>query len=626
MNMKRILSGLAAAALALCLLPAAHGVQASTSEMAQVLSALDIMTGNENGDLMLSRNVTRAEFTKLIIAASPLGDSVGASTSVSPYPDVPYTHWAAPYVEAAVATGYVNGYLDGTFHPDENITLAMGVTMAVRLLGYTDTDFSGAWPSGQMTLYRNLDLDEGISIGQDSPMTRQDAMCLFYNLLTAKTKTGQVYLTTLGHTLTAAGEIDRVALINSAMEGPVIMSGDWRSKINFDVTGTTVYRGGNLSTLSALQTNDIIYYSKSMRTLWAYSNKVTGIYQAVSPSSSTPTSITVAGRTYAIETADAAYALSNLGSYKVGDTVTLLLGRDGNVAAVAAASSITGALYGIVSSVADGSYTDTNGNSYTAKTITITATDGNTYSYPVDAKSSLKAGNLVQVTSSSDGSARVTRLNQSSVSGKVNATASKLGSTAFADDLEILDTNDDGLAVRIYPSRLAGMTLDSSDVKYYRKNAAGEIDILILNDATGDFYAYGILTSSQETDVSYGDTSILAGVYEYDVEGVSYTYALQNGILNLSTGPVRIEGSLYSPTKMSKLSSVKLSAVDATSAVTQSNTTFPVWDSVAVYELENGTYRLSSLERIRTGYTLTGYYDKAVSDGGCIRVIVARPQ
>ena len=47
---------------------------------------------------------------------------------------------------------------------------------------------------------------------------------------------------------------------------------------------------------------------------------------------------------------------------------------------------------------------------------------------------------------------------------------------------------------------------------------------------------------------------------------------------------------------------------------------------MSVYELENNTYRISSLERVRSGYTLTGYYDKAVADGGRIRVIVARPQ
>lgn len=222
---KRILSLLLSLALVLPV-TSALAAPASVNDMAQVLSALDIMTGNESGDLMLTRPVTRAEFTKLVIAASPLGENVGATTTVSPYPDVPYTHWAAPYVEAAVAAGYVNGYLDGTFHPDENITLAMGVTMAVRLLGYSDADFSGAWPSGQMTLYRNLDLDEGIAIGPDGYMTRQDAMYLFYNLLTAKTKQGQPYLLMLGHSLTPTGEIDRVALINAAMDGPVVMTGN----------------------------------------------------------------------------------------------------------------------------------------------------------------------------------------------------------------------------------------------------------------------------------------------------------------------------------------------------------------------------------------------------------------
>ena len=619
---KRILPVLLTLALILPLTPA-RAATASVEDMAQVLSALDIMTGNEHGDMMLTRKVTRAEFTKLVVAASPYGKNVGASTTVSPYPDVPYSHWAAPYVEAAVSTGLVNGYLDGTFHPDETITLAMGVTMAVRLLGYQDSDFSGAWPAGQMTLYRNLDLDEGITIGQDSPMTRQDAMYLFYNLLTAKTKQGQVYLMTLGHSLTATGEIDRVALINAAMDGPVVMAGDWRSKVGFDVNTATVYRGGNLSSLTALQPNDVIYWSKSMRTLWAYSNKVTGLYQAVSPTPSNPSSVTVAGKTYAIETADAAYALSNLGGYKTGDTVTLLLGRNGGVAAVAASSSVSGTLYGVVSAVMDAGYTDENGNSYTAKTVAFTATDGNTYSYPVAANASFKAGNLVQVTLTGGGQAQVSRLNQTSVSGKVNSSATKLGNTPLADDLEILDVNGDGLCAKLYPSRLAGMQLDSDDVKYCRRNASGEIDILILNDATGDIYSYGVLTDAQEVDASM---AMMGGVYQYDVGGVSYVYSTQGSIFNVSEGPVKIEGSLRAPSRMKALQSVRLDSVDALTAVTKDNESFPVSDGVAVYELENGDYRLSSLERVRSGYALTGYYDKAVSDGGRIRVIVARPQ
>lgn len=618
---KRILPILLSLALVLPLLPSALAVQASVEDMAQVLSALDIMTGNESGDLMLSRNVTRAEFTKLVVAASPMGDNVGASTTVSPYPDVPYSLWCAPYVEAAVRMGYVNGYLDGTFHPGEDITLAMGVTMAVRLLGYTDADFSGAWPAGQMTLYHNLDLDKGISIGQDAPMTRQDAMCLFYNLLTARTKTGQVYLNTLGHALTPAGEIDRVGLINAAMDGPVVMEEGWQSKVSFDVSNATVYRSGKPASLSALQTGDVIYFSKSMRTLWAYSNKVTGLYQAASPSASSPSAVTVAGKTYPIETASAAYALSNLGEYKTGDTVTLLLGRDGGVAAVARRGQVGTNLVGIVAAVSDSGYTDSSGNAYTAKTVTLTGSDGSSYSYPVETGSPLKAGDLVQVTLTASGEAQVSRLNQTSTSGKVSGDGAKIGSTPLAHNVEILDANGDGLALKIYPSRLAGMTLGSKDVKYVRTNAAGEIDILILNDATGDLYSYGVLTSAEEVKMGM---AALMGVYQYDVGGISYTSQRQNSVFNVKTGPVKLQGSLYSPDKISALTSVRLESLDSLTAVSRENVSIPVADNVAVYTLEDKTYLLSSVERVQTGYSLTGYYDKPAAEGGRIRVVVAK--
>lgn len=623
---KRILPILLSLALSASLFPAASAAQVSTADMAQVLAALDIMTGNENGDLMLSRQVTRAEFTKLVIAASPRGKNVGTTTTVSPYPDVPYTHWAAPYVEAAVAAGYVNGNVYGYFEPDRSITLQEGVTMAVRLLGYADSDFSGAWPSGQMALYYKEDLDEGISIGQTSPMTRQDAMHLFYNLLTAPTRQGTPYLTTLGYPLTQAGEIDRVGLINAAMDGPVVMNGDWQNKVGFDVGTATVYRGGSLSSLATLQPNDVIYYSASMRTLWAYSNKVTGLYQAVSPSAASPQAVTVAGKTYEIETAEAAYALSNLGAFKTGDTVTLLLGRDGKVAAAVSPSAGSGTLCGVVQAVTDTPYTDSDGNSYNAKTALIAATDGQSYSYPLENNSSIKAGTLVQVAVADKGEAKVSRLTGGTISGKVNAQATKIGSETLAQDVEILDTDSDGGAVKLYPSRLAGMSLESGDVRYCRRNAGGEVDMLILDDATGDLDAYGVVTSVSESRLPGmgGGLSSYYGAYQYDIGGQSYVYTKNDGVLNLSKGPVRVEGNPAAPEKIVALRSLRLTSADASTVTTTDGETFPMWDQATVYVLENDSYRLSSLDRVRTGYSLTGYYDKAAIDGGRIRIIVAK--
>ena len=69
------------------------------------------------------------------MALKAMGRQIGQAAS-SPYPDVPWSHWAAGYVEAGVAAGLVSGYSDGRFRPSSTITLAEGVTIALRLLDY----------------------------------------------------------------------------------------------------------------------------------------------------------------------------------------------------------------------------------------------------------------------------------------------------------------------------------------------------------------------------------------------------------------------------------------------------------------------------------------------------------
>ena len=68
-----------------------------------------------------------------------------------------------------------------------------------------------------------------------------------------------------------------------------------------------------------------------------------------------------------------------------------------------------------------------------------------------------------------------------------------LGDAALASDVEILDTTAEGLAGTVSPSRLSGVTLSASDVRYYTVDENGAIDRLILNDATGDLWTYGVL-------------------------------------------------------------------------------------------------------------------------------------
>ena len=621
---KPLLAGLVSAALVAGLMPASLAAVPSQEEAGQVLSALDIMVGDQNGDLNLGATVTRAEFTKMVIAASPYRDSAGEAASVSPYPDVPRTHWAAPYVQAAASAGYVSGYLDGTFHPAANITLAEGVTMVLPLLGYTSEDFTGAYPAGQMSAYHNLGLDEGVSATQDSPLTREDALYLFYNLMTAKTKQGTYYLNTLEPGLNLvdqSGTLDRVALVNSAMEGPVVAEGSWTSKLPFALSSIAVYRDGKPASSQAVQPLDVVYWSDSMHQLWAYSKKVTGTLERISPSASRPTSVTVAGTEYALESSDAVYSVSDLGQFRTGDAVTLLLGRGGGVAAIRP-SGVSGEhsdVVGMVTAVQNSSYTDENGDSYTSYSVTLVTTSGSTATYPTQDKY-LSEGDLVRVTGSGD-SIQVKRLSNASLSGSFNSDATKLGRYALADDVEILDTYGDTAAIRVYPNRLSGVTLKDDAVRFYSTNEQGEIDRLILEEVTGDMHTYGVLTSAKE--INSGMT--LMGNYTLDVAGTAIPIVSTNTVYGVHKGACQVIGSTKDPDRIRNLSEVALDSVSSTTAISSSNQKYPVSEQVAVYEIRNDSYYYSSLSRVNGGdYILTGYYDKPAVEGGQIRVILAK--
>ena len=241
MKQHRVSAALAAACLVLSLaLPAGAAAPASEEEAVQVVNALGIMVGDARGEMNLSSPVTRAEFITMAVKTSPGGEQVGQS-AVSPFPDVPRDHWAAGYVEAGVSAGLISGYADGTFRPNSRITLAEGATIALGLLGYGPNHFSGAYPTGQLALYRSLKLDRGVSVsGAADRLTRRDAMYLFYNLMTAPTKEGRPYLETLGCSLNAAGELDLVALTNESMEGPVLVRGSWQEEVPFEIQGAQV--------------------------------------------------------------------------------------------------------------------------------------------------------------------------------------------------------------------------------------------------------------------------------------------------------------------------------------------------------------------------------------------------
>lgn len=612
--LKRITGLILALALlaGILVLPAAA---AGTDPVATV-QALGIMTGDENGNLNLSKNVTRAEFCKMLVAASTYKDTVGGSSGYSLFKDVKSDHWAVEYIKTAVENGWFVGYLDGTFRPNNTITLEEAATVALRLLGYTSEDLAGSYPTAQLSKFEALGLHSGFSTQRGQAMSREDCAWLFYNLMAAQTKSGQVYAQTLGYTLDATGHVDYSALISADTEGPFTVSG--KISLPFSESGVTVYRNGQASTLASATDYDIYYYNANLRTVWIYSNRITGTYTAASPSTAAPTSVTVAGVTYSIESSTAAYKLSAQGTYGIGDTVTLLLGMNGGVADVCGADEASSVYYGVVTGSGTQSVTAADGSVSISKTATVFCTDG--VERVFETSSTFSNGTAVQVDYGAKST--VTSLGTKTLTGKVNSTATKLGTLALADDVEILDTDRYGNAVRIYPSRLAGANLSSGDVLYHRLNSDGEIDRLILRDVTGDTATYALVTDATKITANMQSSSS----YECLIDGKNVTISSPNKVFAADEGGARILYEDGQVASMNNLSSVTLTGL-TTSTASASNQTYDLSERVQVYILKDGDYYAATVSAVSDTerYRLMGWYDNSgYPAGGEIRIIVAR--
>ena len=87
-----------------------------------------IITGYADGSFRPDASVTRAEFAAIASRFEALTEGTKS------FSDVPGNHWAAKYINFAATRGWVNGYADGTFRPNNSITRAEVAAVTCRLL------------------------------------------------------------------------------------------------------------------------------------------------------------------------------------------------------------------------------------------------------------------------------------------------------------------------------------------------------------------------------------------------------------------------------------------------------------------------------------------------------------
>ena len=482
---KRFLAFLLALSVAVSMLVLPASALGSASNTAvQTAITLGGMDAGQTGSL--DATVTRGAFARMLVAFSAYRESVSSQGAVGTlYKDVPGSSRWAPYIRIAVQQGWMNGYTDGTFRPDNAVTLEEACTAVLKLLGYKMTDLNGAFPAAQLNKAQELGLRNQLSKAQGQTMNYEDCAVLLYNALTANTASGGAYGTTLGFTV-SNGQVDTSTVLLSSLKGPFVATEG--SQLPF--APVSVYRNDKVSESSELNKYDVYYYSESLQTVWIYTRRAAGRITAVSPSASAPTAVTVAGTSYQLGSSAVASKISSLNGGGVGEVVTLLLGMDNEVADVVTGEEADSVFYGVVQT-ATRSLVEDNGADVLQK-VSVMCTDGTTRTVNVDKSLNYPAGWMVRIDVTPEGE-NVTAIENRSVSGTVSADATMLGDYKLADDVQILDTTSEGVAGTVRPSRLSGTKLNALNVRYYTLNENGEIDRLILNDVTGDLWNYGVL-------------------------------------------------------------------------------------------------------------------------------------
>jgi hypothetical protein len=636
MNMKKVLTWLLISAMLFTTVMApapTFAADKTTAHIEETIRALGIMSGDSNGDLALNRLISRAEFAQMMVNASVFKGLDNVSSGTSIFKDVKYDYWAADSVKIAVQSGWFTGYLDGTFKPTRFITLEEGATALLKLLGYTNADLVGTYPSAQLSKFNTLGLSDGVHAKQGQKLTRQDAMHMFFNMMHTKTKAGQIYAQTLGHPM-LGDEIDYSLLVQSVTEGPfVLKKGNISAMLPFAVKSgnVTVYRNSVASSLEEILPYDVYYYSKNLRTVWAFSQKITGLYTAALPTASAPSTVVVAGGSYPIGSSEAAFALSTKGKFGFGDTITLLLGMNGDVVSVLAPELSNETVYGVVTKYETLSYKDSSGKLISENSVMVAGTDGVVRQFMVGGLT-FSAGNIVSVTYTNSESV-VKLLGDTYLTGSVDADATGIGTYKFAKEVEIIDVSTAGGFAKLYPNRLAGASLSSSnDVRYYTLDSNGAVNRLILNNITGDLNTYGIVTDVDETTTVIDnvapipDTVMLSGIYEYLIKGMPGVMRTSDRLLEIATGPAMFtykDGLVNGIQSLGGLSLSAISDIKATSldGIQQ----YGVAQDVQVYEIINGKYFTVNISTVANtnAYKLTGYRDSGYRLGGLIRVIVA---
>ncbi len=515
----------------------------SVENAVEVLRMMGAIQGTGEGKFLPEKTLTRAEFTKMAILAMSSELDLSKYSNITIFPDVTSSHWGFKYINTAAKMGIIYGLPSGSFAPDKDISLAEAVTILLRLIGYTDDEIGGVWPYGQENVAKSIGVLDNISYSSVSGnIKRGEAAKLFVNSMMAAGKSdksafsvsgkvvlksvdaanNKIIVSELGSVPTlrplensslvgkagyvlyrsgkAAGFIP-VGAVNSLHETAVVIGSSGDASALTALAGRTdysIYKNGCKITADKLKKNDIVTYNVSDNKMTVCDTKIVVYYQSCEGSPSSPSTIVALGSgSEGISFDVLPSAMASISKYKPGQSVSLYLTANGDIAAVGS-GSYSGAQNNGVFVV------DNMGN---ADLIC-----GNTVmDLNIPVNNERLNGKTVRISSANSNGVKFAEFKENA-GGTLRLEQNKLGSKKIAaNPLVFLNGEQVGLD-----------NLGVNSIIYARENANGEIDIIAAYDAYGGNLIAGIAEVSAEPSYDEFDSK----EYYMNIRGTKYPQGL----------------------------------------------------------------------------------------------------
>lgn len=614
-----------------------------TALAVETLRLMGVLDGYGDGTFRPDRQLTRAQFCKMATYAVGAEDEMGLYSTITVFPDVRPSHWAAGFVNlAAKGRSIIAGYPDGKFYPDRTVTVSQAVTILLRLLGYKDDKIGGVWPDSYMAMGAITGLTDGMTVSANAPLTRGQAAQLFVNLLRATPggeggvqytlseetellsvdgSTGQ--MRTSQQTYTMAHPVASTSLVGAkgyvvSLDGKALTflpltsgnAGTASSAIVVYQDGSadgfgalagnnsyTIYKNGTRATIKDLKKYDVATYNAATNSIRVCDTRVTVYYESCDPNPSAPTKIKVLGGT---ELSVLPSAVAAVSQFKPGDQMTLLLTADGQVAGAVSSSGSGGARGNAVGIVSDSGE--------------IQMFCGNTSIALKGSAEESFHGRAVRISSTGKSGVSLSNLS-GGVSGNVDISGRKMGKYNLAENVMVFL---DGSPVNL--SQFTSGSIPDDQILYARTNWAGEVDLIILKGTRDSSVIYGwVFWAIDDQDreclgVEFGNGEsgrTKAFPMHYNVNGGDYVAATLN---QGGTG-------FSSMVKLKELAAVPASAWIGKTSVLVGGRSYTVPANVQCYNRDSRTW-VSLDEALAYAPTANLY----ASDDGVIRIVEVRHQ